>query len=764
MGSAKDARARSTEASGSAQPGKAHASESAPCAETSSTAKPWRREVVSGASKSKGAAAAMARARKEEVNRVMSSPISAARRFRFRVILLCESRAVSRRISAQLLPPRARREPTLPQKAHAAVAVAAAVRAAHNSALLMSRLAFVAAVAASWGKTALTGAGFFADSYDLFVTEGVTSILKNLGPVVRVNYTVPDGSGRFVVSYFTAACTDGARCMPRTWDVGAGGWAPNPATTFRAEMTPRYAQQTSADKSAVNTAALVGSVLGQLFFGFAGDAMGRRLNWVATAALIIVGSLGSAAAASGVVLPGNLNEAGAWGDTSPRPAGFSTDVYAQLVLWRLVLGFGVGGEYPLSGTIASEGAATAARGAAVLWTFSMQGWGKLTAAVLNYALISGTAAYGGSWPLDATWRFALGFGCALSAATIYFRWRMEESHIYVKAAAAAAASAAAAAGAPPGGARRGAPLGEALAGAARRVHAALAATVAVLWGCRWTLLGTASTWFLIDVTFYGQSLMSSAVLADALAANVAGATALDKLRASLASTCYVMLIALPGYWVAIAAVERVGRRPLQLWGFVATAAAFVVLGAAFNTPLRTGAGGAGFLIFYGLTYFATNAGPNAMTFLVPTEAFPTVARASAHGLSAASGKIGATLGSIVLLDIFYSFCVSQRDASGAPNCSALADPSPAQREEIGRGVIAVMIVCAVVALAGALMTHFFVPETGGRSLEDVDAAAGARAAAPAAAAGDGGGGGSDGGDGVVHGANPLAGSKAPREW
>jgi MFS family permease len=140
-------------------------------------------------------------------------------------------------------------------------------------------------------RIALTGAGFFADSYDLFVTEGVTSILKNLGPVVAVNYTYADnGASRSVVSYFTAACTDGVRCMPRVF--ADGRWVANPATTFRPEMTPVYQQQTSAGKSAVNTAALVGSVLGQLFFGFAGDLLGRKLNWVITAALIIVGSLG----------------------------------------------------------------------------------------------------------------------------------------------------------------------------------------------------------------------------------------------------------------------------------------------------------------------------------------------------------------------------------------------------------------------------------------------------------------------------------------
>jgi hypothetical protein len=52
----------------------------------------------------------------------------------------------------------------------------------------------------------------------------------------------------------------------------------------------------------------------------------------------------------------------------------------------------------------------------------MQGWGKLTAAIMNYGLIATLTEFGGPWQLDGTWRFALGFGCALNVLTIYFRW------------------------------------------------------------------------------------------------------------------------------------------------------------------------------------------------------------------------------------------------------------------------------------------------------------------------------------------------------
>jgi MFS transporter, PHS family, inorganic phosphate transporter len=42
------------------------------------------------------------------------------------------------------------------------------------------------------------------------------------------------------------------------------------------------------------------------------------------------------------------------------------------------------------------------------------------------------------------------------------------------------------------------------------------------------------------------------------------------------------------------------------------------------------------------------AGPNATTFIAPAEIFPTRLRATAHGLSAAAGKIGAIIAQVAI--------------------------------------------------------------------------------------------------------------------
>jgi PHS family inorganic phosphate transporter-like MFS transporter len=585
----------------------------------------------------------------------------------------------------------------------------------------------------------VTGAGFFADSYDLFVTDGVTSILKNLGPVTRVSLTFFNNSVPTTVNtYFTARCVSGLACLPTLFNNATQAWEPNPSSVFTPEMTPRYALQTPDMKNGVSNAALIGSVVGQLLFGLAGDVLGRKWCFLLTTCLIIVGCLGSASAASGAVggVAGRPSPAGGgWADAGAAPRGLANDVYLQLALWRGILGFGVGGEYPLAGTISSEGAKKGvSRGRAVLYTFSMQGWGKLTAALVNYGYVTSLVHFGGTWTLDQAWRAALAIGAIPNLATLPLRWALEESEIYKKAAAqvtegsgeegagagAAGVAGAAVAGAPKqrghgegaveawgakGSSSGGSPLARGLAKAR--------ATVVSL-GRNWvTLAGTASTWFLIDVTFYGQSLLNTTVVSEAVA-STAGLDAMERLRSSLLSTVWIMLIAIPGYWLAIWLIDSPGRRPLQLWGFAICAAIFAALGLAYDSPLRTGGGGGGFVFLYGLTYLFSNAGPNSVTFLLPAEAFPTITRSFAHGVSAASGKVGATVGAFGLLELFSSFCKSQNY-----NCLASSAPTEAQQAEIGAGVRAVMLCCAAVAALGWLATFFLVRETRDLDLEAV---------------------------------------------
>ena len=101
----------------------------------------------------------------------------------------------------------------------------------------------------------------------------------------------------------------------------------------------------------------------------------------------------------------------------------------------------------------------------------------------------------------------------------------------------------------------------------------------------------------------------------------------------------VLAGAVPGYWVTVFTVDIIGRKPIQFMGFTILTVLFVVMGFAYNhIPAN------GLLAIFVLAQFFFNFGPNATTFIVPGECFPTRYRSTSHGISAAMGKIGSIIG------------------------------------------------------------------------------------------------------------------------
>ncbi|RVW86804.1 Inorganic phosphate transporter 1-4 [Vitis vinifera] len=113
--------------------------------------------------------------------------------------------------------------------------------------------------------------------------------------------------------------------------------------------------------AAVNGVALCGTLAGQLFFGWLGDKMGRKSVYGITLILMVVCSV-----ASGLSF-GNERKG----------------VMATLCFFRFWLGFGIGGDYPLSATIMSEYANKKTRGAFIAAVFAMQGFGILAGGIVS---------------------------------------------------------------------------------------------------------------------------------------------------------------------------------------------------------------------------------------------------------------------------------------------------------------------------------------------------------------------------------------------
>jgi PHS family inorganic phosphate transporter-like MFS transporter len=100
---------------------------------------------------------------------------------------------------------------------------------------------------------------------------------------------------------------------------------------------------------------------------------------------------------------------------------------------------------------------------------------------------------------------------------------------------------------------------------------------------------------------------------------------------------------IPGYWVTVATVDTIGRKPIQIGGFTILTILFSIIGFGFHTIPTSG-----LFALYCLCNFFQNFGPNTTTFLVPGEVFPTRYRSTAFGMCAASGKVGAIIAQSLL--------------------------------------------------------------------------------------------------------------------
>jgi len=326
----------------------------------------------------------------------------------------------------------------------------------------------------------------------------------------------------------------------------------------------------------LNAVMLGAAFLGALVFGRIADVIGRtRVYWV-SAALMVAAAIGSALSPS----------------------------LAVLVCFRFLLGFGVGGDYPVSAVLMSEYAARSNRGRMVALVFSAQAAGLIIGPLTALALLGG-----GVGPA-VTWRLLLGLGAIPAAAAVWLRRKLPEPPRYQATAASQ----------PRPGARA--------AGQATGLRAFLADRRLLV-----LLAGTAGCWFLLDYAYYGNTISTPQIIA------------LITPHASQTTTIAIQLAifavaAVPGYVLAILRMDRLGHRRLQLAGFLMMGACFAVIGLipGMTTVVVP------FLLAYGISYFFTEFGPNVTTFVLPGELFPTRVRATGHGISAGVGKLGAFIG------------------------------------------------------------------------------------------------------------------------
>jgi len=381
----------------------------------------------------------------------------------------------------------------------------------------------------------------------------------------------------------------------------------------------------SGQLALLNSTMLAAAFVGALVFGRFADTAGRkRVYWV-VAAIMVAAAIGSALSPS----------------------------YWVLIAFRFLLGFGVGGDYPVSAVLMSEYAGRKDRGRQVGLVFSAQAVGLIVGPLLALALLgSGAGA-------PVTWRLLLGIGAIPAAVAVWLRRKLPEPERFTAVAAKADA-------------------GQRAQG--RRTARPEAGLRAFLANRRLLVLlaGTAGCWFLLDYAYYGNTISTPRIIS--LIDPNASETETIALQLAIFAVA-----AVPGYVLAIARMDRIGHRKLQLVGFVLMGLCFAVISLVPGMTTAV----APFLLVYGVSYFFTEFGPNVTTFVLPGELFPTQVRATGHGISAGIGKFGAFIG-VFLFPVLQS----------------------------SLGLRGTLLLTAGISVLGALLT-LVLPEPAGRSLEEI---------------------------------------------
>jgi len=412
---------------------------------------------------------------------------------------------------------------------------------------------------------------------------------------------------------------------------------------------------TTGQISWLNSATLIASAFGAILFGRIADMLGRKRIYGYEVLILAIGAIASA---------------------------FSPNLVFLLVC-RVILGIGIGGDYPVSATIMSEYSGKRDRGKMVGLVFAMQGLGLVVGPLIAAGLLASGMSN------DLTWRILLGIGAIPGLAVFYLRRQIHETPRFALAGGAVEEAQAA--------------ITAAMGTSAPEVAQDLKVTPpqSVLEGfkdlmrnprmLKW-LIGTSAAWALMDFCYYGNSISTPEILS-LLKPHAA------ELHNVLIQLAIFAVFALPGYFVAIALMDRTGRRAIQILGFVMMAMAFLAIGLIPGVTKAV----VPFVLLYGVSYFFTEFGPNTTTFVYPAEIFPVEVRTTGHGISAGAGKVGAFIGAYM----FPVFLASSLGMRGA------------------------MVIAGVVALLGAVVTAWLLPEPKGRSLEDLsDEARGADVRSP----------------------------------
>jgi putative MFS transporter len=371
----------------------------------------------------------------------------------------------------------------------------------------------------------------------------------------------------------------------------------------------------------IGSALVMGAVLGAGIGGRLADRLGRKRLMVADMMIIAIGAATSALA------------------NGPP----------MLFIGQLIVGVGVGIDFPVSSSYISEISPKRDRDRMMVATIACQSIGMLLAAAITLVSLSHGSAQ--------SWRLFLWSEGLVALLFFVSRFSAPESPHWLMSRGRFTEAAQAFIRIVPE--QRDAVLQitgdhEKLGASIPQVKAGIATLFSPRYRARTALVTI--PWFLMDIATYGVGLFTPVILGSIeISGRTRGLVAHDLALAEGSGIIDVFLLF--GFMLGIWSVPRFGRIRMQAIGFAGMAVGMLMLMAAVgltNSGLHIPLVFTGFIVFNLLM----NAGPNSTTFTLAPILFPTQLRGTAGGFAAGVAKLGATLGVFLLPILKERFGVS----------------------------------------------------------------------------------------------------------
>ena len=444
----------------------------------------------------------------------------------------------------------------------------------------------------------------------------------------------------------------------RTWSLSAMGiWMEGfnlfaigialPLIKFQYNTTP-------LEDGIIGASVIIGTIFGAATLGRIADIYGRKKILILNAMIVTIFSV---------------------------LAGISTNLYSLMVFLCLI-GLGVGADYPICASYVAELMPSRIRGRMLIGAFSFQAAGMMTAALVGFTVLT-------IYPHASAWHWIIAAGAVPAMIMALFRLTVPESPRWcIENGQAREAMRTIS--------KLSTKSKERINKIVRKEEKAIKKTDRKLLPfsslfnktyLRRTILSSVP-WFLMDIATYGVGIFTPTIIATVIVDK--SSNFIDHSIFSIGSSAVIYVFLIVGFLVNILIVEKYGRIKLQLIGFLGMTLGLIILGCSTFfvgfEPLHLIVLFAGFIIYN----FLMNMGPNATTFILPAELYPTKIRATAHGFSASFAKIGAVAG-IVCLPVLVSSI----------------------------GLFLTILIIAGASLLGFIITLIFKVETTGKTLDEL---------------------------------------------